>query len=120
MTTEELLKPRYKVVADYPNSDLPIETVLTNSYQDIWTDFHGLEFNERTSFFSDYPHLFRKLEWWEDRKVEDMPKYFRNKNGVFEIKRPIQEYATHNAKGDVLPATESEYLEYQKSNLTQS
>ena len=58
---QELLKPRYKVIADYPDSVFIVGEILRNP-----------------TYESKYPHLFKKLEWWEDRKPEEMPKYLKH------------------------------------------
>jgi hypothetical protein len=73
MTVEELLKPRYKVIADYPDSEkfCKVGEILDRNW--AWHDGEG---NER--LVSEYPHLFKKLEWWEDRRIEDMPVYVRD------------------------------------------
>jgi len=70
MTAEELLKPRFEVIAEYPNTPFSIGDVIT---------FDGIVYgcNQPQKFErhpQDYPHLFRKLNWWEHRKIEDMPK----------------------------------------------
>lgn len=62
MTAEELLKPRFVVIADYPLSTSPIGYIL----EDL------TELKVKT--YSNYPHLFKRLNWWEYRKIEDMPK----------------------------------------------
>lgn len=68
MKAEELMKPRFEVIADYPSNQNPIGTVLEcPNYDHDFTKKYWIESNEK------YPHLFRKLNWWEHRKVEDMP-----------------------------------------------
>ena len=68
MTVEQLLKPRYKVVDDYPFSYYDKDSVL------LFEFYHA---KDGIVNFCEYPHLFRKLEWWEERKVEDMPEYLK-------------------------------------------
>lgn len=77
-TPEELLRPRYIVIADYPGSDLPIGTILYYFNNTYWTDGKGYEFHEPERIFTDYPHLFRRLEWWEHRSPEEMPEYLKS------------------------------------------
>ncbi len=86
MTAEELLKPRYEVIADYPNNPHKIGDVIqANPNQQsihLTTISYANDFGDRVNqqewaaptSFDKYPHLFRKLNWWEHRKVEDMPK----------------------------------------------
>lgn len=67
MKAEELMKPRFEIIADYPNNDLgEVGQII---YRDWCYRINGLEWR-----ISDFPHLFRKLNWWEHREEEDMPK----------------------------------------------
>ncbi len=78
MTPEELLKPRYKVIADYPNQYYSIGHVITEEsgmFQELDIDFP-------LDYLNQYPHLFKKLEWWEDRLPEDMPQYVKVQDSV--------------------------------------
>lgn len=114
MTVEDLLKPRYLVIADYPSNIDKVGTV----YEIDLSDGHGVDF-EMTC--KKYPHLFRKLEWWEERAIEDMPEYVKqrsdgkvcritnwhNKIKLFPVgtdSRNIQ-----HASDEVIPITEDEY-----------
>lgn len=75
MTAAELLKPRFEVIAEYPNCLFEKGTILVQCERKGW-------FNDpKTGVFlfqehnlTPYPHLFKPLNWWEYRKVEDMPK----------------------------------------------
>lgn len=86
MTTEELLKPRVKCISPtnehYPNSPFTVGDILeqvhpelssSNPYKGNWEYGKNKEIYHPEKF----PHLFKKLEWWEDRKPEDMPEYVR-------------------------------------------
>jgi hypothetical protein len=75
MTPEQLLRPRYKSIADYPSNILPIDHI---------TDINGVDIAVRSSieFFDRYPHLFKKLDWWEDRKIEEMPSYLKQEDMI--------------------------------------
>lgn len=61
MTAKELLKPRFEVIVDYPDSQNLISV--------------------------------RQLNWWEYRKVEDMPNKLTNKNGTI---YPVYEWDMQN------------------------
>jgi len=84
LTKEQLLQPRYKVISDYPDSCYSIGIILT-----MQQDIHGSWFydfaresgvkSEPESFFLLYPMIFKKLEWWEERKAEDMPEHVQYK-----------------------------------------
>lgn len=97
---KDLMKPRYEVIADYPNSVTPVNSVLTlvnaetHKYlcngQD-WCVYIELD---------KYPHLFRKLQWWEKRELSDMPEYVKRSYDYAPIKREKVE------KGEVLKALE--------------
>jgi hypothetical protein len=101
MTTEELLKPRYKVMADWPgrSDDFKIGAIITlNKILDdeliskllipsrdklketplynapCWIAENEMSIKGK-GFFQLYPNLFKKLEWWEERKPQEMPEY---------------------------------------------
>jgi hypothetical protein len=127
---EQLLKPRYKVIGLWPNSG---GTKVGDIIQ-IELDNTGFHFGGATHFgpvvseekLKSYPHLFKKLEWWEDRKPEEIPQYAKP------IKAPEYVFRAEftdtgmvyckNIKGEVsyhqanifLPATEAEYLNQNK------
>lgn len=75
MTTEELLRPRFEVIADYPKLSYNVGRILTpvKDNSNIY-DCTDAPSSEVISYPEKYPHLFKKLNWWEHRKVEDMPK----------------------------------------------
>lgn len=117
MTTEELLKPRYKVIAEYPQSYLKVGDIF--------------EADNVTKFMANYPHLFKPLAWWEERKVEDMPEYVKYRNKVWQVNWEIwlAEFkprytkesnrtdsdlalSWHYNSADFLPATLTEYSDY--------
>ena len=60
---QELLKPRYLVSTPwYPSNNYQSGDIVT---PDKFTGWHPK--------YS--PVIFRRLEWWEDRDVKDMPEY---------------------------------------------
>jgi len=69
MKAKELLNPRFEVIADYPCNIHEVGTILEcPNYDNDFTKAYWVISNEK------YTHLFRKMNWWEIRKVEDMPK----------------------------------------------
>jgi hypothetical protein len=62
----DLLKPRYKVIAND-----------TSGYYSVGEIIVYFDHKYGTDYYDQYPHLFRKLEWWEDMAVEDMPEYVK-------------------------------------------
>lgn len=68
MTSSELMNPRYEVIADYPSNQNSIGSVLEcPNYDNDFTKKYWAESNNK------YPHLFRKMNWWEKRNKRDMP-----------------------------------------------
>lgn len=69
MSIEELLLPRYKVTADYPDSEFQVGEILLQCKDGI--RLVSLTRNMYIDWFKidKYPHLFKKLEWWEERDL---------------------------------------------------
>ncbi len=116
---KELLKERYLVIADYPTSKMyfHVGAILT------WNDkYYECNSNIRMAkeTVEGFPHLFRKLEWWEIRSRKEMPKYLKTvKSGKlgrvskwkYEVGKPayaiVGQFAW--AVEIVIPITEAEY-----------
>lgn len=128
MAPEELMKPRYKVIADYPKSLYHVGDIINagSTGEDcIYCDREGPRMRH-------YPHLFKKLEWWQDRAPEDMPEYVKEGEFVFKAiwtegavtengKQPMRMklndgYGDWQVISNVMchfePATEAEYNSY--------
>ena len=76
MKAKELLKPRFEVIANFPDNHYgKIGTVLDRNWSKYPNDD---ETKPPIWSISNFPHLFRKLNWWENRKKEDMPKRLRS------------------------------------------
>lgn len=127
MRNEELLKPRWKVISDYPNQGYA-------KIGDILNEDDFLIHDENTGEVigkynpEKYPAIFKKIEWWEERTPEEMPKYLRfSEYWVCKVKTHFQtEYTIYQAETAficadtgyvypyrlVIPATEEEYLQY--------
>ena len=63
----EWLIPRYKVIADFPKSIFKVGTIIkTDKINEdlIYCDTDGARMR-------DYPAIFKKMEWWEDRTPEE-------------------------------------------------
>lgn len=69
MTNEELMTPRFKVIEDYPNSLFKIDEILTGNER--------LFCDKNSERYSDFPNIFKPLEWWQERSLEDLPKYLK-------------------------------------------
>lgn len=70
MEVKDLLKRRFKIIADYPSNVHKIGSIISNE---------EVGFIDKIKFYEceKHPHLFKELEWYEERKVEDMPKYLK-------------------------------------------
>jgi hypothetical protein len=119
MTTEELLKPRWKVIATFPdNINYEVGSILDRN----WCKYvNGEDASEGIVWeISDFPHLFKQLEWWEDRNEEDIPKYVKNKDGIIldmTISMPLAKSMklVESFLSKSLPATREEYETYLKT-----
>lgn len=128
-TVEELMRPRYKVIADYPGQRFQIgdviETYETTMCYAIGNSPHSEpEWSEKVSLI-DYPAIFMKLEWWEDRQKEDMPQFVKSKfacwvnDTIYEEGQIVKIISINRLANDdlsfFLPSTEQEYNDYIKS-----
>lgn len=81
MTKEALMKPRYKVIADYPCRPHPIGHILefSGDHYDSQSLFRlpGSDHRYPEKKFKEYPHLFQSLQWWEDRELHELPEYVK-------------------------------------------
>ncbi len=86
VTTEEevnkLLEPRIMVRHDYPDSPFDKNEILSMHVGEssIWFHAHGdyLPKVGVDKYIADGANIFRYLNWWESRKIEEMPKYLRH------------------------------------------
>lgn len=112
MNTEELLMPRWKVIADWPGSKywgigdvLLFEKCEHGYYYEKWCPTKSIWYEDYKPMpkqsFKNYPHLFRKLEWWEDRNTEDMPEYLKyfDEDGKLEFVLKVEKYKSHKDSG---------------------
>jgi hypothetical protein len=88
MKAEDLMKPRFEIIADFPNNDFgKVGDILDRD----WSEYRNNDETQEPIWrISDFPHLFRKLNWWEHRNIEDMPKRLISKctptsDEIFEI-----------------------------------
>lgn len=112
MTTEQLLIPRYKVINDWPGSPCTIGEILPSS--------------DLETVYNRYPHLFRPLQWWEERRISDLPNYIRITGDVYKVdewlnnagnhprsvENPNLAIEWHFIAGHSIPTTLEEYLTY--------
>jgi hypothetical protein len=78
MNAKELMIPRFEVIETYPKSKFAKGDILeripnaTNDWYNV--DKSLINADILLEEIEQYPHLFKKLNWWERRKIEDMPK----------------------------------------------
>lgn len=88
MTAEELLKPRFKVIANYPCSMHKLGDVI-ETYESAMSYAVEIDDVSEKVCLLDYPQIFKKMHWWEERTVEQMPKRVKSladdKGTVYEI-----------------------------------
>lgn len=129
MTPDQLLQPRYKVIADYPFQNYQIGQIIEGETAYL---ISGDGWSEKGQL-SDYTSLFTKLRWFEYRKPDEMPKYVKEISGnevwvVEEYGAAITSYVLlkknfidaeipygDHSLYDLLPATETEFITYQNS-----
>lgn len=134
MSVEELLKPRYKVIADYPGCTFSIGEICEPLSKDALYYSNKVSCEARNKMMSKYPHIFKPLAWYEERDVKDMPLYLKDNFGeVFKVSKysdilPVFYTDAIETKGKwkgsptpfnlkaTVPATEQEYLTYINSN----
>lgn len=123
----DLLKPRYKVMADWPfNNSYNVGDIILmqlRSDGNYWNGNNDLYLREDQLRL--YPHLFKKLEWWEDRKPEEMPKFLKDKENerlVYKVYGWLQNNGMFNFGPKNNEITHTEYFipatleEYQSKN----
>lgn len=76
----DLLKPRYRVIADYPGNKFLIGEIFIQNPNGSWSDKSKAWASKMMPNFDKYPHLFIKLDWWEYRKTKEMPEYLKSHN----------------------------------------
>lgn len=118
MSIEELLKPRFKVIADWLGNDC---FIVGDIFFD--DDIRRTTKKWKNAVFSGFPHLFKKLEWWEERKKSDMPEYAYDNaydNKIGKVIRVLDRGVCITQKDnlvnwvDCYPATKEEYQNQNK------
>jgi hypothetical protein len=71
LSITELQQPRFKLIADYPGNLCPVGKIycIASGHDTC----HSLALTP--SVMARYPHLFKRLQWWEERAAADMPNY---------------------------------------------
>ena len=118
LSNEELMKVRYKVIADYPEATFPVGTIIPCDAQSI-----KILTPNMIAFYNKFPNIFKPLQWWEERGddfVKSIP-YWKVVGNEFDVVRNGQILTAHDfkwwgfSKDDLqffLPATLEEYTQY--------
>ncbi len=132
MTVEELMQPRYEVIADYPNAKYEIGTILH-----VGKDIEECERADKSKIyilnsggqFDTFPAIFRPLQWWEKRDIGDLPEYVKivkqcryaidsihkvNKWGK-DSNQLFADIGTYWTANYFMPATQSEYEQFKNN-----
>lgn len=141
MNKEQLLMPRFKVIANYPGSPYKVGKIITlnkiygTSPAALISAYAG---NAETHYwplheFEKYPAIFQRLEWWEERAIENLPQYCKvTEKAVYDMGAGVHqishyriddkyEYAYLKSNGWPVPvqwfepSDEAEYLAYKAS-----
>ncbi len=92
MTPEQLLKRRWQLIAPYPGSayKFSLYGILTDGGDDY---AYGENPNNKVHIetIEMCTANFTEIEWWEHRKVEDMPKYLRINGRLEKVKEHLMD-----------------------------
>lgn len=122
-TVEELMKPRVKCIANDTSGDFEVGEILYPDSDGFYYLYNDV--GRWRLYPEQYPHLFRRLEWWEERSPEDMPEYvkyastgkvykaikYKNGNSIVQIMDDFWKIPMWNQLGEPywIPATEQDY-----------
>lgn len=127
MTPEELLKPRYKVIAPWPGTHWKVGDIFEYGDHNCFKTESQPSIPMHLSVLDEHPHLFKKLEWWEERKPDEMPEYVKHitTGKIWRVKEydlPAGAHVSGNeissywaAMKNLQPATEADYNAYLKT-----
>jgi len=125
---EELLQPRYKVIAEWPCCKYHEGELITTSESGnlfVACEISGSNILMPVTSIPSFKANIRKLDWWEDRDIKDMPEYVKHGDKIYKVSDANEKYEggfmidakfTKNpiSYNDCLPATKQEYLEHNK------
>ncbi len=127
MTKDELMRARFKVIADYPKQIYQIGDILVvfDTVNDCENyKGNGIAILNETNELQKYPVIFKSLQWWEDRDRDDLPKYIKDEDGDVVRLMAVaphtksDEYVTHDelfqwsSLYNCEPSSEDEYFKY--------
>lgn len=80
MSPEQLLKPRYKIIALWPKTNYKIGDTQELGFAHLWNVIE-----RQADFWDQYPHLFKQLHWSELRELEELPQFIKMDGKVWKI-----------------------------------
>jgi len=134
MSIEKFKYPRFMVIASYPKCNFELNSILEripNATNDHYTNLpYVFQATIDLEILECFPHLFKKLQWFEYRSEIEMPMYLKHSAdkvnftfhkilkwemkymfGFTDIeKREVCDLRAWAADYNYLPATEAEYL----------
>jgi len=71
--------PRVKLIADYPNNPFKVGKIFELKDKEGKEYYHAYSESEPIhidkDFIYKFSHLFKKLEWFEERNIDDLPDF---------------------------------------------
>lgn len=123
-TVEEPMKKRFKVIIRYPYSIYSVGDII-ESPESKMSDVILLGDEWGDACLSDFPEIFKELEWWEDIKEEQKPKYIKPIKApeyIFRVKIMHDTVVEHYGTDDIrvnydllkrfLPATIEDFMAF--------
>lgn len=123
LTAEKLLKPRYKLIALYPQCQWELgEILIVESDGELYSPIGGYvqsKYIVKEKEALKYNSIFKLLDWWMDRKIEELPEYVKYPSG--RIIKPKWEwsaqercYLAYNgfSNFELMPSSEKEYSDF--------
>lgn len=79
LIVQELLQPRIKCRIRYPDSPFPVGAILTQDFEEPNIFHYKDSFNNHWTLEDPhlFPEVFQSIPWWEERRPEDLPLYFK-------------------------------------------
>lgn len=80
LTTEALMIPRYKVIADYPGTAFEVGEIVRGDKKNVCVNvLSEVDSYIPVKLLDDYPAIFRRMNWAEERKAGEIPDYVADK-----------------------------------------
>ena len=113
---------RFEVISNFPKNPFVVGQIIETKTDLIYCV-------PNSDRYSDFPHLFRELKWWEGINIEDAPKYIKSDTQVIKPRWEVEKWRSitflkaYQHDSDFItyildkftPATEYEYLNFTKN-----